>query len=70
MPHYKGLTYKSKFGKTKDYIILPLVGSRLQTVPLILLVLFYVGFSFGYANVPFALMGELFPASVSNVANT
>ena len=42
----------------------------LQLVPFILFILFYAGFSFGYGNVPFALMGELFPPSVSNMANT
>ena len=39
-------------------------------VPFILFILFYTGFSFGYGNVPFALMGELFPPKASVLGNT
>ena len=42
----------------------------LQAVPFTLFILFYAGFSFGYGNIPFALMGELFPPNISNLANT
>ena len=42
----------------------------LQVVPLILFILFYATFSFGYGNIPFSLMGELFPANASSIANT
>ena len=42
----------------------------LQVVPLILFILFYATFSFGYGNVPFSLMGELFPPNASSIANT
>ena len=42
----------------------------LQSIPFILFILFYAGFSFGYGNIPFALMGELFPPNISNLANT
>ena len=34
-----------------------------------LFILFYTGPSLGYGNIPSALMGELFPTNVSNVAN-
>ena len=42
----------------------------LQVVPLILFILFYATFSFGYGNIPFSLMGEIFPANASSIANT
>ena len=42
----------------------------LQAIPFTLFILFYSGFAFGYGNIPFALMGELFPPSISNAANT
>merc|ERR1712136_17533 len=42
----------------------------LQVVPLILFILFYATFSFGYGNVPFSLMGELFPPNASSISNT
>ena len=42
----------------------------LQMCPLILFILFYATFSFGYGNVPFSLMGELFPPNASSMANT
>ena len=42
----------------------------LQIVPMILFILFYATFSFGYGNIPFSLMGELFPTNASSIANT
>ena len=42
----------------------------LQAIPFVLFILFYSGFAFGYGNIPFALMGELFPPNISNAANT
>lgn len=41
-----------------------------QIIPLILFILFYATFSFGYGNIPFGLMGELFPPNASSIANT
>ena len=42
----------------------------LQIVPLILFTLFYATFSFGYGNIPYSLMGEIFPPNASSMANT
>ena len=42
----------------------------LQSIPFVLLILFYACFSMGFGNIPFALMGELFPSNISNVGNT
>ena len=42
----------------------------LQIIPLILFILFYSTFSFGSGNIPFGLMGELFPPNASTMANT
>ena len=41
-----------------------------QIIPLVLFVFFYATFSFGYGNIPFSLMGELFPPNASSIANT
>ena len=41
-----------------------------QIIPLILFILFYATFSFGYGNIPFSLMGELFPPNASSISNT
>ena len=41
----------------------------LQMVPMILFILFYATFSFGYGNIPFSLMGEIFPPYASSMAN-
>ena len=41
-----------------------------QIIPLLLFILFYATFSFGYGNIPFSLMGELFPPNASSISNT
>ena len=45
-------------------------STGLQITPLILFILFYSTFSFGSGNIPFGLMGELFPPNASTLANT
>ena len=45
-------------------------STGLQIIPLILFILFYSTFSFGSGNIPFGLMGELFPPNASTLANT
>ena len=42
----------------------------LQIAPMVLFILFYATFSFGYGNIPFSLMGEIFPPYASSMANT
>ena len=41
-----------------------------QLIPLVLFIMFYATFSFGYGNIPFSLMGELFPPDASSISNT
>ena len=40
----------------------PEVAAKLGWLPLASLILFIVAYSSGYANVPFLIMGELFPS--------
>ena len=42
----------------------------LQIIPLILFILFFTTFSFGSGNIPFGLMGELFPPNSMSLGNT
>ena len=48
------------------FYMLELYGEEVQSslgwLPLASLLLFIIAYSFGYANVPFLIMGELFPA--------
>lgn len=44
-----------------------LATQRIGWLPLISLIVFFMAYSSGYANVPFILMGELFPARYRSV---
>jgi len=47
----------------------PVLRNQLGWLPLASLVVFMVGYSIGYASVPFLLLGELLPARVKNICS-
>jgi len=47
----------------------PALRDQLGWLPLASLVVFMIGYSIGYASIPFLLLGELLPARVKNICS-